>query len=174
VALARVALTLALAPAVAPAWAHAAGAHAAESAAESAAEPADASLCLAHEPVVFACSVEGKIASLCRSPDAGSGLSYRFGKRAAVELRYPQPGQRARPAFTVKTEPLIGGGVTKVAFQRGGYTYTVYSRVARAPDGGTPEFEDGITVERRGKLLRRLRCEDGGAGFREPPGQYVK
>jgi len=170
VALARVALTLALAPAVAPAWAHAAGAQAAE----PAAEPADASLCLAHEPVVFACSVEGKIASLCRSPDAGNGLSYRFGKPAAVELRYPQPGQRARPAFTVKTEPLIGGGVTMVAFQRGGYTYTVYSRVARAPDGGTPEFEDGITVERRGKLLRRLRCEDGGAGFREPPGQYVK
>jgi len=170
VALARVALTLALAPA----WAHAAGAQAGEPAAEPANAPADASLCLAHEPVVFACSVGGKIASLCRSGDAGNGLSYRFGKPAAVELRYPQPGQRARPAFSMKTEPLIGGGVTKVTFQRGGYTYTVYSRVARAPDGGTPEFEDGITVERRGKLLRRLRCDDGGAGFREPPGQYVR
>lgn len=165
-ALAAVALALALALVLAPAWAHAAS--------DPADAPADASLCLAHEPVVFACSVGGKIASLCRSGDAGNGLSYRFGKPAAVELRYPQPGQRARPAFTVKTEPLIGGGVTKVAFQRGGYTYTVYSRVARAPDGGTPEFEDGITVERRGKLLRRLRCDDGGAGFREPPGQYVR
>jgi len=174
VALACVALTLVLTPALTPAWAQAAGAQAADPAGEPAGEPAGASLCLAHEPVVFACSVEGKIASLCRSPDAGNELSYRFGKPAAVELRYPQPGQRARPAFTVKTEPLIGGGVTKVAFQRGAYTYTVYSRVARAPDGATPEFEDGVTVERRGKLLRRLRCEDGGAGFREPPGQYIK
>ena len=135
--------------------------------------PAD-SLCLANEPVVFACSVEGKIVSLCRSASAGQGLSYRFGRPAAIELRYPQPGQRARPAFTVKTEPLIGGGITRVAFQRGGYTYTVYSRVGRAEDGATPEFEDGITVERRGKLLRHLRCEDGGAGFREPLGQAVK
>lgn len=127
------------------------------------------SLCLANEPVVFACSVEGKIVSLCRSAPPEEGLSYRFGKPSAVELRYPQPGQRARASFTVKSEPLIGGGVTRVAFQRGGYTYTVYSRVGRAADGSTPEFEDGITVERRGKLLRHLRCEDGGAGFREPP-----
>ena len=127
-----------------------------------------ASLCQADEPVVFACSVEGKIVSLCRSPGHEDGLSYRFGTPAAVELRYPQPGQRARPAFSVSTEPLIGGGVTRVAFQRGAYTYTVYSRVGRAPDGSTPEFEDGVTVERRGRLLRHLRCEDGGAGFREP------
>lgn len=132
------------------------------------------SLCLADEPVVFACSVEGKIVSLCRSASAGQGLSYRFGRPAAIELRYPQPGQRARPAFTVKTEPLIGGGITRVAFQRGGYTYTVYSRMGRTEDGATPEFEDGITVERRGKLLRHLRCEDGGAGFREPLGQAAK
>lgn len=132
-------------------------------------DPAE-SLCLAHEPVVFACSVGGKLVSLCRSPALGDALSYRFGRPTAVELRYPQPGQRARPAFSVKTEPLIGGGVTKVAFQRGGYTYTVYSRVGRAADGGAPEFEDGVTVERRGKVLRHLRCEDGGAGFREPLG----
>jgi len=133
-----------------------------------------ASLCGAGELVVFACSLEGKIVSLCRPPLPGSGLQYRFGLPAALELEYPAPGQRAQPVFKVRSEPLIGGGLTAVAFQRSGYTYTVYSRVSRAPDGVTPAFEDGLTVERRGKTLRHLRCDDGGAGFLEPPTASVK
>ncbi len=126
-----------------------------------------ASLCLAGEPVVFACRVEGKLVSLCRAPSSDGGLHYRFGLPAALELEYPAPGQRARAAFKVGSTPLIGGGITSVAFARGGYTYTLYSRIGRADDGTTPEFEDGLTVERRGKTLRHLRCEDGGAGFSE-------
>lgn len=126
-----------------------------------------ASLCTADETVVFACSVEGKIVSLCRAPRPEDGLHYRFGLPAALELQYPVPGQRARAAFKVAHAPLIGGGVTSVAFQQSGHTYTVYSQVGRAQDGATPAFEDGLTVERRGKTLRHLRCDDGGAGFRD-------
>jgi hypothetical protein len=127
-----------------------------------------ASLCTADEPVVFACHVGSKLVSLCRASGDRGMLSYRFGRPDGVELSYPEPGRQASAAFTVKSTPLVGGGETTVAFQRGAYTYTVYSRVARADDGKTPEFEDGVIVSKRGKVLSRMRCEDGGEGFREP------
>ena len=95
-------------------------------------------------------------------------LSYRFGGPEKLELTYPDPTRQASAAFTVKSVPLVGGGETTVAFQRGTYTYTVYSKVARADDGVGPDFEDGVIVARRGKVLSRMRCEDGGEGFREP------
>ncbi|MGX4642036.1 hypothetical protein [Massilia sp. SYSU DXS3249] len=127
------------------------------------------SLCGAGEPVVFACQVGSKMVSLCRPPGDRGMLSYRFGKPEALELSYPEPGRQASAAFTVKSAPLVGGGETTVTFRRGGYTYTIYSRVGRGEDGMTPEFEDGVIVARRGKVLSRMRCEDGGEGFREPP-----
>ena len=130
---------------------------------------AAASLCAANEPVVFACHVGAKLVSLCRPADDRGMLSYRFGHPEAVELSYPEPGRAAHAAFTVKSAPLVGGGETTVAFRRGAYTYTVYSKVARGEDG-TPAFEDGVIVSRRGKVIRRMRCEDGGEGFREAPG----
>jgi hypothetical protein len=126
------------------------------------------SLCAADEPVVFACHVGSKLVSLCRPTGDRGMLSYRFGRPDGLELSYPEPGRQASAAFTVKSVPLIGGGETTVAFQRGAYTYTVYSRVARGEDGVSPEFEDGVIVARRGKVLSRMRCEDGGEGFREP------
>jgi hypothetical protein len=127
-----------------------------------------ASLCAADEPVVFACHVGTKLVSLCRASGDRGMLSYRFGRPDGIELSYPEPGRQASAAFTVKSTPLVGGGETTVAFQRGGYTYTVYSKVGRGQDGSTPEFEDGVLVARRGKVLSRMRCEDGGEGFREP------
>lgn len=132
--------------------------------------PAAQSLCSAGEPVVFACHVGSKMVSLCRPAGDRGMLSYRFGKPEALELSYPEPGRQARAAFTVESKPLVGGGETTVAFRRGAYTYTVYSRVGRGEDGATPEFEDGLIVSRRGKVLSRMRCADGGEGFREPLG----
>jgi len=126
-----------------------------------------ASLCAANEPVVFACHVGSKMVSLCRPAGDRGMLSYRFGGPDKLELSYPEPGRQASAAFTVKSLPLVGGGETTVAFQRGAYTYTVYSKVARAEDA-SPEFEDGVIVARRGKVVSRMRCEDGGEGFREP------
>jgi hypothetical protein len=126
------------------------------------------SLCAAGEPVVFACHVGTKMVSLCRPPGDRGMLSYRFGRPGALELSYPAQGRQASAAFTVKSSPLVGGGETTVAFRRGAYTYTVYSRVGRGEDGATPEFEDGVIVSRRGKVLSRMRCDDGGEGFREP------
>jgi hypothetical protein len=126
-----------------------------------------ASLCAPNEPVVFACHVGSKMVSLCRPAGDRGMLSYRFGGPDKLELSYPEPGRQASAAFTVKSLPLVGGGETTVAFQRGAYTYTVYSKVAHAEDA-SPEFEDGVIVARRGKVVSRMRCEDGGEGFREP------
>ena len=126
-----------------------------------------ASLCAPNEPVVFACHVGAKMVSLCRPAGDRGMLSYRFGGPDKLELSYPAPGRQASAAFTVKSLPLVGGGETTVAFQRGAYTYTVYSKVARAVDA-SPQFEDGVIVARRGKVISRMRCEDGGEGFREP------
>ena len=126
-----------------------------------------ASLCAPNEPVVFACHVGAKMVSLCRPAGDRGMLSYRFGGPDKLELSYPAPGRQASAAFTVKSLPLVGGGETTVAFQRGAYTYTVYSKVARAADA-SPQFEDGVIVARRGKVISRMRCEDGGEGFREP------
>lgn len=126
------------------------------------------SLCAPHEPVVFACHVGTKLVSLCRPAGDRGMLSYRFGRPQYLELRYPEPGRQASAAFTVKSAPLVGGGETTVAFRRGAYTYTVYSKVARGDDGMTPEFEDGVIVARRGKVVSKMRCADGGEGFREP------
>lgn len=137
----------------------------------AAAAPAPAraeSLCAPNEPVVFACHVGSKLVSLCRPAGDRGMLSYRFGGLDALELTYPEPGHQASAAFTVKSAPLVGGGETTVAFRRGAYTYTVYSKVARGQDGETPEFEDGVIVARRGKVISRMRCADGGEGFREP------
>lgn len=127
-----------------------------------------ASLCAPNEPVVFACHVGGKMVSLCRPAGDRGMLSYRFGVPDKLELSYPEPGRQAGAAFTVKSLPLVGGGETTVAFQRGVYTYTVYSRIARAEDDTGPAFEDGVIVARRGRVVSRMRCEDGGEGFREP------
>ena len=127
-----------------------------------------ASLCATSEPVVFACHVGSKMVSLCRQAGDRGMLSYRYGGPGKLELSYPEPGRQASAAFTVKSAPLVGGGETTVAFKRGVYTYTVYSKVARSEDGSTPEFEDGVIVSRRGKVLSKMRCEDGGEGFREP------
>ncbi len=127
-----------------------------------------ASLCAPNEPVVFACHVGGKMVSLCRPAGDRGMLSYRFGVPDKLELSYPEPGRQAGAAFTVKSLPLVGGGETTVAFQRGPYTYTVYSRIARGADDTGPAFEDGVIVARRGKVVSRMRCEDGGEGFREP------
>lgn len=127
-----------------------------------------ASLCAPSEPVVFACHVGSKLVSLCRQAGDRGMLSYRFGGPDKLELSYPEPGRQASAAFTVKSAPLVGGGETTVSFKRGVHTYTVYSKVARSDDGSTPEFEDGVIVSRRGKVLSKMRCEDGGEGFREP------
>jgi hypothetical protein len=128
-------------------------------------------LCAAAEKVVFSCHVGKKIVSLCRPSDAPHGLTYRFGTPRRVELAHPARGRDAKGSFYTASGPLYGGGDTTVGFRRGEYEYVVYSRIGRSSgdraQGGTPEFEDGLVVSRRGREIRRMVCDDGGEGFRE-------
>lgn len=129
------------------------------------------SLCAPDEPVVFACHVGKKTVSLCRPSALRQELMYRFGTPARVELAYPPAGKRVQAPFTVSNAPLVGGGVTTVAFRRGEYDYAVYSKIGRSDDAArAPLFEDGVLVSRRGRQVAKLVCEDGGDGFREDLG----
>jgi len=124
----------------------------------AAAADAERTLCRGGESVLFSCRIGARLLSLCTRPEAPR-LSYRFGVPGRVELDYAGP-------FLRSSLPGYGGGVTSVLFSRGGYDYAVYSRARRAPGGGDPETEDGVTVSRAGRRLKTWVCDDGGAGFR--------
>jgi hypothetical protein len=137
---------------------------------------AQESLCTAGEAVVFSCHIGQKTVSLCRPSSLREQLAYRFGMPGHIELAYSAravgaPEATAQHGFEVSTKPLFGGGVTTLRFHRGAYRYEVYSKTSRAdnPDR-TPVAEDGVIVSRDGKTVRRLVCNDSGAGFREPLG----
>jgi hypothetical protein len=141
-----------------------------------AADSDDATLCGAHEVVVFSCHVGKKIASLCHPDGAATSLSYRFGLPSRTELVYPDPLRHELARFSSSESVLYGGGAQTVTFRRGEYEYGVYSLLTREDDGQgngagggdrTPVFEDGLVVSRGGKLVKKMVCDDGGLGFRD-------
>ncbi|MFL6674076.1 MAG: hypothetical protein ACJ8LG_12400 [Massilia sp.] len=120
---------------------------------------------------MFSCHIGNKTLSLCRPSAPGRQLVYRFGTPNKLDMAYPPPGIDTGGRFEVSDTPLYGGGVTTVAFRRGGYQYQIYSKTGRADDPArTPEFEDGVIVVRNGKPVRHLVCDDGGEGFRQELG----
>jgi len=125
-------------------------------------------LCKSTETVVFSCSIGWKLVSLCSNAVAPKSLTYRFGTPDTIELIHPAAG--AAGVFTWSNTPLYGGGITSVNFKRESYEYSVYARLGRTPgdrNEGAPEFEDGVTISRGGRLIKSLICDDGGAGFRQ-------
>ncbi len=130
------------------------------------------SLCMPREPIVFSCQIGAKLVSLCRPSEARKELIYKFGTPEQLDLIYPDRSTGGKGTFRVSSAPLVGGGITTITFRRGAYEYGVYSKVGRsaegtAPEDRVPEFEDGIVISKKGKRLKQLICDDGGAGFRE-------
>lgn len=128
------------------------------------------SLCTASERIVFSCHIGEKTVSLCRPSNNAQTLSYRFGKTGSVELTFPD--HTDTNGFHAATAPLYGGGMTIVAFSRGGFEYQLYSKVGREENNDPtaqrePIFEDGVIISKAGKQLKQLICDDGGEGFRE-------
>ena len=132
---------------------------------------AQETLCRQAEAIVFSCHVGKKVVSLCRTGEHPRQLFYRYGLPQRIELSYPDSKKNEKADFLASTKPLFGGGITSVSFARGGYQYSVYSKLGRSggssPQERVPEFEDGITITREGKTVRRMVCDDGGEGFRE-------
>ncbi len=120
------------------------------------------SLCTPAETAIFSCAVGGKIVSLCGSRDlsetAGT-MIYRYGRKGAVELTYPEKPVHPREAFTASGVGMSAGLGDYLRFSRNGITYTLYALLYR----GVGE-EDGLIVSRDGKTLSRRKCKDYALG----------
>lgn len=114
------------------------------------------SLCQAGEAAVFSCAVGGKIASLCASAEIGPGqgsLTYRFGRKGAVELTHPDAPLPPDRAFSAAVVGDAGSAGDILRFSRGQTSYTLYSIIVK----GQGERE-GVLVTRDGRRLADLAC----------------
>jgi hypothetical protein len=120
------------------------------------------SLCQPGEAAVFSCAIGGKVASLCASADIGPGqgiLSYRFGRKGAIELTYPDKPMPPDQAFSAAVVGDAGFAGDIVRFSRGGIRYTLYSIIVKGQGD-----RDGIRVTRGGRRLADLKCRDFALG----------
>ncbi|MGX1790629.1 hypothetical protein ACWIGM_28045 [Bosea sp. NPDC055332] len=115
------------------------------------------SLCQPGETAIFSCAIGGKIASLCASGDIGPGqgrLTYRFGRKGALELTHPEAPVPPDQAFSTAVVGDAGFAGDIVRFSRGATRYTLYSIIVK----GQGE-RDGILVARDGRQLADLKCK---------------
>ena len=114
------------------------------------------SLCRPSETAIFSCAIGGTVASLCASTDLGPGqgsLTYRFGRKGAIELIHPEAPMPPDQAFSTAVVGDAGSAGDIVRFSRGETRYTLYSIIVK----GQGE-RDGIRVSRAGRQLADLKC----------------
>ena len=118
------------------------------------------SLCDAQEQVIFSCSLGKKIVSVCASNDfsASSGyLQYRFGRKGALELAFPDSTDSAPASQFVQARTLMfaGGGGGYLRFINGQHHYIVYTAIGKGWGA-----KDGVAVEKNNQLIANLECQD--------------
>jgi len=135
----------------------------------------ESTLCDANETVIFSCassragtapdhphSVPRKIISLCATPGvtATSGrLLYRFGAdKEHIEISYPEEDRRPDDAFTSDFNSWAKGSSASVTFNRGGYSYTIYNRIAAYSEAERSNG-GGVQVRRGDTLASDLWCD---------------
>ncbi|MGW9332398.1 hypothetical protein [Bosea sp. NPDC055594] len=126
-----------------------------------AAEDRRPTLCLREEKAVFSCAIGSRIVSLCASADIGPGqgtLVYRFGRKGALELVYPDPPRPPGSAFSTAVVGDAGSAGDIVRFSRGDATYTLYSLTVKGQGD-----RDGLVVTQGGRRSH-LRCRDFALG----------
>jgi hypothetical protein len=114
------------------------------------------SLCNADEAAVFSCSIGTKIVSLCATSDlteTTGSLYYRFGTNDRIEMVFPENKSHPKTNFMRGGMMYSGGGGDFVRFQRGAYTYTVYSEFGKGWE------REGVTVRKDGRLISSRRCQ---------------
>ena len=83
-------------------------------------------------------------------------MTYRFGKRGAIELAYPEPGVKPSKAFT-------RGSVERgdyVHFNHSGTSYKLYSIIEK-----DYEAHGGVQISENGKKSVDLKCDHGADGL---------
>ena len=123
--------------------------------------------CKVNEMVVYSCSTGSHILSLCASPDISKNqgyLQYRYGLRGKPELQHPAG------LFKPGNLMFSGGGGTYLQFNKGGFTYTVFSAVGKwGKSCFTPQEEartclrgiQGVAVQKDGKEVANIPCSQG-------------
>jgi len=128
-----------------------------------------ASFCTPQEVDIFSCRTGAKMVSVCASKDAGPGkgyVQYRFGKpdsNEPLELTLPESQVPPSRAATGEAVPFSGGGGAWMRFAKGPVAYTVYSGIGNWGPRGEKREKAGLAVERAGKQVAVLKCNDPSA-----------
>jgi hypothetical protein len=116
-------------------------------------------LCSKDEQTVFACTLGKNIVSVCASDDLSPThgyVQYRFGPKNSPALSLPASTQiSSRASIQARTLMFAGGGGEYMRFLNGRYQYIVYTAIGKG--WGT---KDGVAVEKDGKSLAHLICQD--------------
>lgn len=124
------------------------------------------SFCSPMEQVVFSCRTGAKLVSVCASKDASRTkgyMQYRFGKPDStepLEMILPEAQILPSKSATGDNVPYAGGGASWLRFSKGGYSYTVYSGIGRWGPKGETQEKNGLLVERSGKRIANLKCNN--------------
>ena len=93
------------------------------------------SLCAVDEEVVFSCPLGRRVVSLCGTVGVNSSkgsVTYRIGRPGRTpELVFPQTRSDPKMHFRGRSLLFSGGGGAFVSFDRGSYTYTVFTAIGR-------------------------------------------
>ena len=103
------------------------------------------SLCQTKEKVIFSCSTGKKLISVCSSENLSttSGyVQYRYGTKENPELSIPDPQAPPSSFSTGGTLIYSGGGGAYMRFNKGTYSYVVYSGMGKGWD------KQGVVIEK--------------------------
>src|SRR5215469_1570362 len=116
-------------------------------------------LCSSFEQTIFSCKLGKDIVSVCASRDLSPThgyLQYRFGPKNSTPFSLPSSTQSpSRASIQARSLMFAGGGGAYIRFHNGRYQYIVFSAIGK--DWGT---KDGVAVEKDGKLLSHVACQD--------------
>ncbi len=117
-----------------------------------------ANLCFVDEEIVFSCqSTQGETISICSSSSltASEGyLQYRFGNVGDIpSFIFPKALRHPKDDFFSGSVPYSAGGASYLKFNRGNYTYTVFTGI------GKDWEKEGLVVKNMGKDYSYLQCD---------------
>lgn len=119
------------------------------------------SLCKPNEQVIFSCPTGAHVASVCASKVLSKSqgyLQYRYGRRDAIDLAYPDISARPVDVFSSEVLMFSGGGGGLLHFERGPFAYTIFTAIGKWGAAGAPAAVSGVAVQKAGKEFANFPC----------------
>ncbi len=114
-------------------------------------------MCEVSDKAVFSCEVGTKSISVCLGEDGS--VSYLYGTKVDLEIKLDSP--------VLSTNMCIGGGVSRLRFTNGNYSYIVYDVMCNAEKVGLNQWRKseyaGLYVLKGRKVIANKEC----TGFSE-------